>query len=44
MQSQLLRTWELGLTTSHRVPSLQSKHDMDAYMATLSGGEAQDSC
>ena len=35
MQSQLSRTCKLGLTTSHGVPSLKSKHDMDAYMATF---------
>jgi hypothetical protein len=40
VQSQPLRAWKLGLTTSHRVPSL--KYDMDAYMATLFGGEAND--
>ena len=35
MQSQLLRAWKLGLTTSHRSLVLSPKYDMDAYMATL---------
>jgi hypothetical protein len=42
MQSQSLRAWKLGLSTSHGVPS--RKYDMDAYMATLSGGEAWGLC
>jgi hypothetical protein len=42
MQSQPLRAWKLGLTTSHVVPS--PNYDMDAYMATLFGGEAWDLC
>jgi hypothetical protein len=33
MQSQLLRAWELRLTTSHMVPSPNC--DMDAYMTTF---------
>jgi hypothetical protein len=42
MQSQLLRAWKVGFTTSHEVPS--PKYDMDAYMATMFGGEAWESC
>ena len=38
VQSHILRAWELGLTTSHMVPS--PKYDVDVYMATLFGGEA----
>ena len=41
-QSQPLRAWKLGLTTAHKVGS--PKYDMDAYMATLFGGEAWDLC
>ena len=37
-----MRAWELGHTTSHEVPS--PKHAMDAYMATLFGGNAWDLC
>jgi hypothetical protein len=44
MQSQWLRAWKLGLTTSHgfQVPSL--KYDMDAYMKTFFGGLFWDLC
>ena len=36
---------EVGLTASHGVPRLESlKYDMDAYMATLFGGEVWDVC
>ena len=35
MQSQPLRAWELGLTTSHRSQVLNPTYDMDDYMATL---------
>ena len=42
MQSQPLKAWKLGLTTSHRVPSPSPNYDMDAYMTTLFGGEAWD--
>jgi hypothetical protein len=35
MQSQLLRAWKLGLTTSHGPQVLSSKYEMNAYMATL---------
>ena len=42
MRSQSLRAWTLGFTTSHGVSIL--KYDMDAYMATLSKGEAWDLC
>ena len=34
----------MGLTTSHRSQVLSPKYDMDAYMATLFGGEARDLC
>ena len=33
MQSKLLRAWNLGLATSHGVPS--PKYGMDAHMAFL---------
>ena len=42
MQSQLLRAWKLGLTTSHKSQVLSPNYDMDTYMATLFGGEAKD--
>ena len=42
MQYQPLRAWKLGLTTSQRVPS--PNYDMDAYMVTLFGDEAQSLC
>jgi hypothetical protein len=35
---------KLGLTTSHGSQVLVPDDDMDAYMATLFGGEARDSC
>ena len=44
MQSQPLRAWKLGLTTSYGVTSASPNQDMDAYMATLSIGEAWDLC
>ena len=44
VQSQPLRAWKLGLTTSHGSQVVSLKYDMDAYMATLFGGEAQDLC
>ena len=42
VESQLLRAWKLGLTTSHRVPS--PKYDKENYMTTLFGGETWDLC
>ena len=36
------KTWDLPLHTESRV--LSPKYDMDAYMATLLGGEAWDLC
>ena len=44
MQSQPLRAWKLGLTTSHEFQVLSPKYEMDAYMATHFGGEPQDLC
>ena len=44
LQSQLLRAWNLGLTTSHGSQLLSSKHDMDAYITIFFGGEAWDLC
>ena len=44
MQSWLLRSWVLGLTTSQGTQVLGPKYDMNAYMATLSGGEAWNLC
>ena len=35
MQTQSLRAWKLGLTTSQGVLVLQPKYDMDACMTTL---------
>ena len=42
VQSLLLMAQKLGLTTSHRVPSL--KYDMDASIATLFEGEVWGLC
>ena len=39
MHFQSLRAWKLGLTTSHMSSVLSPKYDMDAYTATLFGGE-----
>ena len=39
MQSQPLRAWKLGLTTSHGILSPSPKYEMDAYVATFLGGE-----
>ena len=44
VQSLLLRSWKLGLTTLHGSQVLCSKYDMDAYMATHFGGEAWHLC
>ena len=45
MQSQLLRAWKLGLTNSDvRSQVLSAMYDIDAYMASLFGGEAWDLC
>ena len=44
MQSQPLRAWKMGLTTSHGSHIMSPKYDMDAYMATLYGGVACDLC
>ena len=44
MQFQPLRAWKLRLTTSHGSQVLSPNYDMDAYMATLFGGEAWDLC
>jgi hypothetical protein len=44
VQSQLLREWKLGLTTSYGSQVLSLKYDMDAYMAICFGGEAWDLC
>ena len=38
------KTWKLGLPTSHGAQVRSPKYDMDAYMATLFGGEAWDLC
>ena len=35
MQSQPLRAWKLGLTTSHGSQVLSFTYDMDAYVATF---------
>ena len=42
VQSQLLKAWMLGLTTSHGSEVFKPKYDIDAYMATLFGGEVWD--
>ena len=42
IQSLPLVAWKLGLTISHGVPS--PKYDIDAYIATLFGGEVWGLC
>jgi hypothetical protein len=45
VQSQPLRTSNWGLTVSHGSKVLSPKYDIiNAYMATLFGGEAWDLC
>ena len=44
MQSQPLRAWKLGLTTSHGSEALSPECDIDAYIATCIGGDAWDLC
>jgi hypothetical protein len=45
VQSPMLRAWKLGLTTLHNVPNPKSQlWHMDAYIATLFGGEGWDLC
>ena len=44
MQSEPLRAWKLGLTTSHGSRVRVPKYDMDISMATLFEGEAWDLC
>ena len=44
MQSQPLRAWKLGLSTSHMSQFLSPDYDMVAYMTPLFGGEAWDLC
>jgi hypothetical protein len=44
LQSQPLRAWNVRLPTSHGSQVLSPKHEIDAYMATLSGSDPWDLC